>query len=58
VITGRTYKKPPPANDVKFGVSQFADDPDMAELVTEYVGAFSDSATRIKQAFEERCLPT
>jgi HPt (histidine-containing phosphotransfer) domain-containing protein len=41
---------------VKFCVSQFADDPDMAELVTEYVGAFSDSATRIKRVFEERCF--
>jgi CheY-like chemotaxis protein len=52
----KNMQNPPPPNDVKVCVSQFADDPDMSELVTEYVESFSDSVTRIKQAFEQRCF--
>jgi PAS domain S-box-containing protein len=52
----KNMQNPNPANDVKVCVSEFADDPDMAELVTEYVESFSESVTKIRQALETRCF--
>ncbi len=42
------------ASDVKICVSEYADDPDMAELITEYVESFPGTVTLIKQTLQER----
>ncbi|MCY2973117.1 MAG: PAS domain S-box protein [Planctomycetota bacterium] len=44
------------SSDMKTCVSEYADDPEMAELVTEYVESFPGTVTRIKQTLEERCF--